>query len=372
MTVITEATIKELAGFKSRDVPVISCYLDVDGRHELRPVDFERRLESMVRSSIAEHPNLKIKGDLERIVKHVKSGIERRGVRGLAIFSCESKGLWKVMSLPVSVANRISVNQSPAVGPLEAIVHELAPLGVLLVDRQQARMFVFQFGEIIERSYLFEALPREYDRRDDASRGAKEREAHHIDELAQQHYRHSAEVIFRLFQEHGFGRLTIGATDDVYFAMEHSLHPYLRERLAPRLHCAVAASEPEIVKAVLEVEHLVEQQREVATVTKLRDAIGSHRKGVAGLADVVIALNERRVETLLVSNGFVESGWICSCGALAVKGPKCPVDGAEMGRTNDLVSDAIDAALLEGARVETCEANADLDVLGRIGALLRY
>ena len=34
--------------------------------------------------------------------------------------------------------------------------------------------------------------------------------------------------------------------------------------------------------------------------------------------------------------------------------------------------DAIDAALLEGARVEMCEGNADLDVLGRVGALLRY
>ena len=93
---------------------------------------------------------------------------------------------------------------------------------------------------------------------------------------------------------------------------------------------------------------------------------------MAGLGSVLSALNERRVATLLVSNGFEESGWLCPCGALALRGPKCPVDGQEMERVDDVVSDAVDAALLEGAHIVTCEGNADLDVHGRIGALLRY
>lgn len=372
MTVITEATIKELAEFRSADAPVVSCYLDIDGRREVRPVDYRRRLDSMVRATNADHPDPRVAADLERVVAHVREGVERSGVRGLAIFSCAEKGLWKVLSLPVPVANRITINKSPAVAQLEAAVHELGPLGVLLVDRQRARMFVFQFGEIIERTQLFEALPRDYDRRDDAGRGSREREQHHVDELALQHLRHSAEVAFRHFQDHGFGRLTIGATDDVYAATENVLHPYLRERLAPRIHVTVSATESEIAQAAMDVERIIEREREVAIVEKLRDAIGSHRKGTAGLADVLAALNERKVATLLVSNGFIESGWVCPCGALAVRGPKCPLDGQEMERSDDVVSDAVDAALREGAQVETCEANADLDVLGRIGALLRY
>jgi hypothetical protein len=40
----------------------------------------------------------------------------------------------------------LTVNHSPAVETLEHLVHELEPLGVLLVDRQRARMFVYQFG----------------------------------------------------------------------------------------------------------------------------------------------------------------------------------------------------------------------------------
>jgi hypothetical protein len=43
-----------------------------------------------------------------------------------------------------------------------------------------------------------------------------------------------------------------------------------------------------------------------------------------------------------------------------------------MEETDDVVEDAIQEALTQACRVQVCEDNADLDVLGRIGALLRY
>ncbi len=372
MTVITEASIKELAGFKGSDAPVVSCYLDVDGRRRIRPRDYQLELESLQKKLAASRPEHDLRSDFARMSDYVRTELHRQGVRGIAMFSCAAKQYWKVVSLPVPVANRLSVNHSPVVAPLEAILHTLEPLAVLLVDRQRARMFLLQFGEIVERSELFEALPREYDRRDDASRGSKERERHHTEELAHQHLRHSAEAVFSLFQATGFGRLSIGATDEIHAAIERELHPYLRERLAPRIHVPVTASESEITKAAIAIEEVVEHEREVATVARLLDAAGAGAKGVTGLGGVLTALNERRIATLIVSNGFVESGWACRCGALALKGPRCPVDGQEMERVDDVVSEAVDASLLEGAQVVTCEANADLDVHGRIGALLRY
>ena len=372
MAVITELTIKELAGIRSSEVPIVSCYLDVDGRREIRPADYQRRLDSMARATATAHPDVDLSTDLDRISEMVHAGIERSGVRGLAMFSCASKGLWEVFHLPVPVANRIVVNQSPAVAPLEGIVQELEPLAALLVDRQRARLFVFEFGAVVERDDLFEALPREYDRSDHAGRGTKEREAHHVDELAMQHLRHAADAAFALHRDRGIGHLTIAATDDVHAALVPILHPYLRDRLAPRLHVAVSASEAEIVPAVAAVEAEMERAREADVVAKLLDAAGARRRGVVGLGETLTALNERRVATLVVSNGFVESGWICGCGALALRGPTCSIDGAEMVRTEDVVSDAVDAGFGEGARIVICEDNADLDVHGRIGALLRY
>jgi hypothetical protein len=43
-----------------------------------------------------------------------------------------------------------------------------------------------------------------------------------------------------------------------------------------------------------------------------------------------------------------------------------------MEELDDGVEEAIDEAINQSCRVEICVGNADLDVLGRIGALLRY
>jgi len=43
-----------------------------------------------------------------------------------------------------------------------------------------------------------------------------------------------------------------------------------------------------------------------------------------------------------------------------------------MERVDDVVEDAVEEALTQGLPVTICIGNADLDVLGSIGALLRY
>jgi hypothetical protein len=43
-----------------------------------------------------------------------------------------------------------------------------------------------------------------------------------------------------------------------------------------------------------------------------------------------------------------------------------------MEQTSDVVEYAIEHAVTHACRVEVCLENADLDVLGGIGALLRY
>jgi peptide subunit release factor 1 (eRF1) len=151
------------------------------------------------------------------------------------------------------------------------------------------------------------------------------------------------------------------------------LHTYLRERLCGRVHVPVGASHAEVRAAAEEVEAAVERDREAALVARLREAAATGRRGVAGLGATLKALNEHRVERLVVSKGFGQEGWRCpETGALAEVGPKNPVNGATMQRVGDVVEDAIEEAITQGIPVTICVGNADLDVLGRIGALLRY
>jgi len=368
--VVTQTRIKELAEFRSHDAPVVSCYLDIDGRRQIRKQDYVLRFESMAKECEASHANAK--NDLRRIYEYVSNGIDRSRTRGLAVFSCAEKGLWEVVSLPVPVANRVAVNHSPVISPLEAVVNELESLAVLMVDKQRAKLLLLEMGQIVERVELFEALPRANEHKGHAEKGRREREQHHLDELTHHHLRHATDAAFKLFQKTSFGYLTIGATDEMYAATESLLHPYLRKALGPRIHATAHSSDTEILAAAFAVEHEIEQQIEKQHVEKLREAAGAKRRAVLGLSDAIKAIYEKRVSMLLVSDGFSESGWICSCGAMALRGPRCPIDGQDMERTDDVVSNAVDAALAEGARLLICNGNADLDVMGRIGAFCRY
>jgi peptide chain release factor subunit 1 len=370
-TPLTEDVVRGLAARKPGAAPVTSCYLDVDGRRRPRFGDVTRSLDRLVREARASVDGVaSVHRDLKRIEDHVRAGLDRSGVRGLAIFSCWADALWEVFELPVPVRDQLVVNHSPAVRQLEVVLDQHERFGMLLADRQRARMFVFELGELVESAERFDQLPRGDD--DDHS-VRRDRLKDHAAAHVAAHLRHAADVAFSVFQERPFDHLVLGAPEDIAAELTSVLHPYLRSRLEARCSIPVNASDDEIRTAAAEVEATVERRKEAQAVERLRDAAGAGRRGVAGLADTLAALGQRRVDTLLVSDGYVARGWRCrSCGALAAVGPSCPACASPMDETADVVEDAIQEALTQSCRVEVCEDNADLDVLGRIGALLRY
>ena len=371
MPVITEDAIRELASIRGEGAPVTSCYLDVDGRRLRRHQDVEQELDTLLRPARQRaNGTQSVHEDLRRIGSFVRAGIDRSRTRGLAFFACSAGDVWRVVELPVPVRSRVTFNSVPALGQLEAAVQELARVGVLLADKQRARMFVFEAGELVERSERFHALGRDYD-----SRGEKERGdvSGHVEALAQQHLRDAVEHAFAVYQERQYEHLWIGAPDEIAREVEQLVHPYLRERLCGRVDVRPGASDEDVRRATLASETDHERRKEAALVTKLRDAAGSGDRGVTGLAEVLAALAQHRIDHLIVSDGYSAPGWACDgCGTLATKGPRCKACDGTMTELEDVVEDAVDRALAERSRVEVCRGNADLDVLGRIGALLRF
>lgn len=367
---LTQDVIRSLAAFKGRTGPVVSMYLDVDGRRYVRPRDYEQQLDALLRQAgDLKNGSTPAKADLERIAGHVRGGIDRSVTRGLAMFSCAGDGFWEVIELPVPVRNKLVVNHSPHVRQLETVLSERPCFGVLLVDRQRARMLVYEIGQLVDRSEVFDELPRHEDDRGDWDR---DHLRDHTAVAAKAHLRHAARVAFEVHQQHPFDHLIISAPDELTKAVEAELHSYLRDRIAARLSIAVSASEAMITTAALEVERDIERAREAALVDRLRQGLGMG-KAVAGIGPVLDALVERRVDTLLVSDGYETPGWRClGCGIVALKGRSCPACGGDMHQVDDVVEEAVEAALALACTVLVCDGNADLDVQGRIGALLRF
>lgn len=366
--VITEDVIRSLAAIRS-DHAVTSCYLDVDGRRHVREADYERVFDSLVRDARdngrAELPE----ADLDRIDALVRAGFDRSRVRGIAVFSSVADDVWEVVELPVPVRSQLVVNASPAVGQLEAVVQQSISIGVLVADKAHARVFVFHLDELIEHHEVTDDLGRDYDTVGEHDRGGV---ADHREELEHQHLRHAARLLWSAFRAHEFDHVTLAVPDQHASELESDLHPYLRERLRGPLPVEPSASTSTIRDAVLELEAKIERERVHAAVEELRASLGAGNNAVAGLEDVLDALAERRVQRLLVSDGFTAEGWECpDCGRLAIVGRTCRC-GADMHHVEDVVEHAVDEALTTSCTVDVCREDADLDVLGRIGALLRY
>ena len=371
MAPITKERIRELARFTCEDNDVVSVYVDVDGKRHPKYADVEARVERLIRTA-ADGATKGAAKNLKRVESHLKKGLDRAHTRGVAIFSCEKRGLWEVVELPVPVRDQVVVNAMPHLSQLEGVLERSERFGILLADKQRARMFVFELDELVDKSELFEELPRHDD---DAGNRDRLHAKDHIEAAAHAHLKHAAQVAFEAYQREPFEHLILAAPDEIANELERDLHRYLQERLVGRCSLPVNASEAALREAVIQIEERVEREREAEAVERLRESIAKSNGGVAGLDGVLSALDERRVDRLLVSDGYEAPGWRCrSCRHLGTKAPAdhvCPVCGETMTLVEDVVGEAVDEALNQGCSVDVC-VNADLDVHGRIGALLRF
>jgi peptide subunit release factor 1 (eRF1) len=383
---ITPETVRSLAAFKGTHGPVVSLYLDIDGQRYVRPRDYETQMDRLLRQA-----GSGVEEDVRRLGSRVRGGLDRSRTRGLALFSCAPDDFFEMVQLPVPVRNQLAINQTPHVRQLEAVVERYRRYGVLVTDRQRARILVFQADELRDRSELFDELPRHDDDKGDWRR---DHVRDHAAAVVQQHVRRAAQAAFRLHQQRPLDHLILAGPDQVVHEMERELHAYLRGRIVARLRLSTSATEDEIRAAAMSVEDEVEHQRTHELIGRLRDAIGAAGpallgmpaptapaapigagggSGVAGLESVLNALFEHRVDTLIVSDDFEAPGWRCrQCDGLTTIGQECPVCGNPMERVDDVVEEAIEAAVNQSVRVAQCDGSADLDALGRIGALLRF
>jgi len=368
----TRDRIRELASFDAGDAEVVSLYLGLAGIERAHPERSCQRLEKLARRTLGTNGSRRqVADDLERIWDHVRSTTSASpgGVRAMAVFSCAARDLWATFELPVPVRDQLSVDRRPRIGPLERLSERHRRIGVLLADKQRARVVVVQAGIVLERRELFDELPRHEDDRGDWD---KDHVHDHQRSAVRQHLRRGAQCAFEVFQEVGFEHLVIATPTELGPALERELHSYLAKRLSGRLTVPVGASDAEIRKMVLAVEADIERESERQLVQNLLERLPT-KGAVSGLASVLGAFNERRIAHLVVSDGFESPGWWCRrCSILAAVGRHCSACEAEMESVSDVVGTLVDLVVAQDVPVTTCDRCPDLDVHGRIGALLRF
>ena len=111
--------------------------------------------------------------------------------------------------------------------------------------------------------------------------------------------------------------------------------------------------------------HIMRCEREA--LDRLAEGVGRGGRGAAGIAEVLDALNQARVETLLITENFRAAGRMDFQAGLLL-----PEEAQQGEPVDDIVEPAIEKAIEQSANAMVVRHHDDLGPLGGIGALLRF
>ena len=182
-----------------------------------------------------------------------------------------------------------------------------------------------------------------------------------------------ADAIWHDWQDRQFSLLALGGPVEPTSRLRELLHAELRPALAeePLDLDDSAAGEVQVRERI---EVLLEHQRETQAMEALTQ-LGNPNRAVRGVTPTLEALNEQRVQTLILSRDFAGEGGRCANDGMLVESgtQTCPADGSAVEPVGDLREAMIAAALGQAASVIALhEPHDELETAHPVAALLRF
>ncbi len=369
----TQDHLQELLDFSAKNSAVVSMYLDTDRAQQ--PADMTK----LQVKGLLKELNGSNEDDADVIERYLDHSYDWTKP-GLALFSCASHEFFKVYPVGVAFRNRLRVGQKPYVKPLAHLLDNYAYYGVILVDRVGARFFEYNQGELVETDGFMGEDVRKLKKGGGSSavgvrggprgvQGGSRRE----EEVAQRNMRDAADAAGRFFSRKPIRRLFLGGTAENVAQYRDMLSKQLQSCMAGTFAVDMTAGEHEVRKLALDLLREANQERE----NRLVDAmITNHAKGtnaMIGLDDTLQAISDKRVQTLIISDGLRVPGYVEEeAGFVVANLARSPLSDREMREVDDVIDSAVGLTIAQGGTVEVIADNPDLEGAGRIGAILRY
>ena len=373
---VTRDRLRRLAEIRPERGCVLSVFLNLDPAELPTPPARATAISSLmtaaahrVEQTAGDHDEREaLKADLERVGAVLRgSDLAADGTHGVAVYACAPADLLEVVRLPHPVPSEVVVDRTPFVEPLvrEASGERWC---VLLANRRAARIFSGPADRVEETDRLEDDVHRRH-HQGGWSQANYQRS---IEKDMVDHVAGTVEVLFAAFKRAPFDHLLLGAPAELVSSYEQRLHPYLRDRVAGRLQLDVEhAGIEEVRRHAGEAAEAWSRRCEREALDRLAEAVGRGERGAAGLEAVLAALNEARVEQLLVAPGLRAPGFRDPRSGLLFATAEDATDG-EPQPVGDVVEAALARAIAQAAVVRVIRHHEGLGPLGGIAALLRF
>ena len=357
---------------------VLSVYLDLDQRKGANlNRQFETALSSMLGSLAAglnqeEQSNFNLDA---APVRHLVAGLEPRA-KGVIVFSDASENFFWNREMHVPLRNRARWMGTPYLVPLLEILDEHERYGVVLLDKESARLFTVYLGEIEEHAdATAPASVRRYKASGTDHLLSESRFQHKAATHVHWHAKNVAQMLDKLVDQYALDRLLLGGPVEATSELQHLLSKRVRNRVIERLSLPLKANAQEVLQAALAVEERLERDMEKRIVDELI-AGDPHHPSALGLDPTVRALCEERVWRLIYEQDFSARGGRCTnCGMLFARTEgSCDYCGAAIKPIDDLLEQMVERVLEQDGQVEKVSGDAALRLqqAGGIGAVLRF
>lgn len=364
---ITDHDLRELVG-ATATAPVISLYLNTD------PSEGNADAHKLRARSILKDINLP--QDVEAINRYLDHEYNWSG-RGLAIFSCAPNDFFRAYPIGVPVRSAVHISDRPSVKILTELLDNYGGYGVVLIDKQGARVFHFHLGALVEQEgMLGEEI--KHTKRGGASSvpgrmGGVAGRTRAVEEQVDRNMKDAAEFCVRFFEAKRIRRILIGGTDENVKHFRGFLPKAWQSLVVGSFAVSLTANHGEVLSRALEVGTQAEAENEAELVNQLVTGAAKASGAVTGLEDTLVAINEGRVQLLVIAEGFRKVGYReKESGRLVVKPP---IDGAvalEYEKVFDVVDLAVNEVMRNGGEVEVIHSVNEFEGAGNIGAILRY
>ncbi|HSK97683.1 MAG TPA: Vms1/Ankzf1 family peptidyl-tRNA hydrolase [Euzebyales bacterium] len=370
---VTATAIRELLNRPTTPMPVTSVYLNTDGSRYPRPVDYETRLDNLLRDVRRAADGLDhdaaeaVRRDADQIGRWVRTSFERKGIRGLGLFASDGE-IFEQLETAMGVRNIARVTERPYVVPLQALLGRHHHIALAVVERDQARIFRYQLCLIEEHIEMTSDVHGQHDQ-GGWSQARYQRSIEHEKLL---HMKDVSDVLLKLHEQQPFDALIVAGPIAEATEFVRKMHPYLTKVLHGDPISLPLVADPDQFRAALrDVEQDLVSGRRRELLTRLEAGKGSSERVAWGVRHVVEAVNAKRVETLFVVEGSGERGWRSAPGALALHEHEAEAYGTPVTPVDDVIDEIIEQAVLSGSHIELFRDGSRLDG-HTVAALLRF
>jgi hypothetical protein len=370
-----DGTLAELAKLRGGTEPIVTLYLDVRWRDEQQRERVRVFVQDRSRRILGHYADGTPGRDaLARTLAKVRGFVEgltaqayEESRAGVALFACESLGLWRPLFFARPFPDELCANGVPHLSKLARLAAEVAPAAVVVPSPDGADIYEVRLAEVEVVRHVHGVPPLPPDQR-------------RTDEWTRRDQRAAAAVLGGFVERAPHASVVLVGPARGVAAFERELPERVAARVAARVPRPPEWAQSDGMRKAC-VRSLAEQALRASRDggRPLVDGVlGEALRGglgVVGPDDVVLALNEGRVHTLVVEEDLEQTGWRCdNCAALGADveaAEVCPFCGGDLRAVQALREALVAKALAEGGRVEVTGHENRLHSFRGVAALLR-